>query len=147
MCRLICVFVVRIWHKQVFSWHGSNEINPFMPNGHFQCSKLKSQFPVLGVSGVFFIFILFWIKIPVCKQTMIILRFLIWGYTVCQGLINGMLGINELREHLFCFDGGKKSWCFVYLTEKYFAWHHQLPWTRYPGITRETAWWRLKDYF
>ena len=22
--RLICTFVVRIWHKQVFSWHGSN---------------------------------------------------------------------------------------------------------------------------
>ena len=24
MCRRICAFVVRIWHKQVFSWHGSN---------------------------------------------------------------------------------------------------------------------------
>ena len=23
MCRLICAFVVRIWHKQVFSWRGS----------------------------------------------------------------------------------------------------------------------------
>ena len=23
MRRLICAFVVRIWHKQVFSWHGS----------------------------------------------------------------------------------------------------------------------------
>ena len=23
MLRLICTFVVRIWHKQVFSWHGS----------------------------------------------------------------------------------------------------------------------------
>ena len=23
MCRLICTFVVRIWHKQVFSWGGS----------------------------------------------------------------------------------------------------------------------------
>ena len=26
MCRLICIFVVRIWHKQVFSWLGSFNI-------------------------------------------------------------------------------------------------------------------------
>ena len=25
-CRLICDFVVRIWHKQVFSWCGSNDV-------------------------------------------------------------------------------------------------------------------------
>ena len=25
MCRLICAFVVHIWHKQVFSWRSSNE--------------------------------------------------------------------------------------------------------------------------
>ena len=31
MRRLICVFVVRIWHKQVFSWRGSNK----------ECTKLK----------------------------------------------------------------------------------------------------------
>ena len=29
MHRLICAFVVRIWHKQVFSWHGS-----YGANGH-----------------------------------------------------------------------------------------------------------------
>ena len=26
MRRLICIFVVRIWQKQVFSWHGSNDV-------------------------------------------------------------------------------------------------------------------------
>ena len=31
MCRLICVFVVRIWQKQVFSWRGSFVIDSYFP--------------------------------------------------------------------------------------------------------------------
>ena len=29
MRRLICEFIVRIWHKQVFSWRGSNMLKDF----------------------------------------------------------------------------------------------------------------------
>ena len=51
MHRLICAFVVRIWHKQVFSWHGSYSIvrirlyeNPicFIWKKHFSLSLLKN---------------------------------------------------------------------------------------------------------
>ena len=33
MRRLICAFVVRIWHKLVFSWRGSNHSLPVVING------------------------------------------------------------------------------------------------------------------
>ena len=39
MCRLICTFVVRIWHKQVFSWQGPDF-------KHFKSTDVKCHFAI-----------------------------------------------------------------------------------------------------
>ena len=45
MCRLICAFVVRIWHKQVFSWHGSYVFYLFQQyTGNYEPSWVKFKY-------------------------------------------------------------------------------------------------------
>ena len=45
MRRLICAFVVRIWQKQVFSWHGSYSNPGRLAASHFvgKCRETSSQ--------------------------------------------------------------------------------------------------------
>ena len=45
MCRLICAFVVRIWHKQVFSSHGSYVFYLFQQyTGNYEPSWVKFKY-------------------------------------------------------------------------------------------------------
>ena len=89
MRQLICFFVVRIWHKQFFSWRGSHG----MPCRHFYPCILNTSICHLGVYG----YIISIINVCILKylhfKKVQILQLMIWVYTVCQSLYNGTVGI------------------------------------------------------
>ena len=53
MLRLICAFVVRIWHEQVFSWCGSNNCGEgaFIGINMVVCFYVFRLFPLSSYSG------------------------------------------------------------------------------------------------
>ena len=51
MHRLICAFVVHIWHKQVFSWRGSYEFCPVNIFELSACLRSKSQWQIMKLKA------------------------------------------------------------------------------------------------